>query len=448
MRWSDLEGRRVLIVGTGREGTALAEALPARGIRVVAADESDAGATAWRERFGSRVPLHVAPGIHELRGEVDIAVVSPGVPPRSPLRRALRELGIPETTGTDLWLSEHAARTTAVTGSKGKSTTASLVHALSVAHGVDAALGGNIGVPLLDLPPAERFVAELSSYQASSVTVSPDVVVLTALFPEHLDWHGSEEEYYAGKLNLVGHGPRRVLVNAEDERLTAALARLHPELEVDAVGGASARWCVDLHENEPWLLRDGAPIVPSAALGLEGRHNLVNACLALAAVEAAGVDIDPDRATDALRDFRPLAHRLEPVADPTGVRFIDDSLSTSPYAAIAALDALDSPDVVLLVGGQDRGVDYAPLAEHLRAHPIAAVVGLPDSGPRILEEVAASGVPGVAAADMESAVRAARELVPSGGAVLLSPAAPSYGRYRDFADRAVDFRRAIAATLP
>ena len=115
----------------------------------------------------------------------------------SALRRATEQAKLRRTTATDLWLGDNAARTTAVTGSKGKSTTAALVRAISVAHGVGCELGGNIGIPLLGLPEAERYAAELSSYQCSSVTTSPDVVVLTALFPEHLDWHGSEEQYYA-----------------------------------------------------------------------------------------------------------------------------------------------------------------------------------------------------------------------------------------------------------
>src|SRR5690606_22428326 len=123
------------------------------------------------------------------------------------------------------------------------------------------------------------------------------------------------------------------------------------------------------------------------------------------------------------------------------------SLSTSPYATIAALEALGSREAVLVVGGQDRGVDYAPLAEHLARHPIVAVLGLPDNGPRILAALAGTGVLTVPVDDMASAVRTARALLSPGGPVLLSPAAPSYGRYRDYAERGQDFRRAITASV-
>lgn len=454
MRWSDLAGRDVLVVGTGREGRALAERLAGEGAdalrrprRVRAVDERESDSAAdWRAAWGERVPVLVAPDAAALEG-AEIAVLSPGVPPHAAIRALLRELGVSETTATALWLEDHGPRTVGVTGSKGKSTTASLVHALAAAHGVDTALGGNIGVPLLSLPAAELYVAELSSYQSSSVTTSPQVVVLTSLFPEHLDWHGSEEAYYAAKLNLAAHGARHVIVNGDDPRLAAALARLQPDLELEPVG-AGRRWALAEHDDEEWITRAGAPFAPRSALRLAGRHNAQNATVALAAAEAAGVELDAEIAARALAAFRPLEHRLEPIEDPSGVLFVDDSLSTTPYAAVAALEALDRPDVVLLLGGQDRGVDTAPLRERLAAHPIAALVGMPDSGERLLADLASTGIPSQSAHDLPDAVARARALVPEGGVVLLSPAAPSYGRYRDFAHRAAAFRRAIEATAP
>lgn len=446
MRLPDLAGRRVLVLGTGREGMAAAEAINGTAASFFAADDNDgASAVAWRARWGDDAPLLIAPTADEVIGQADVVVKSPGISPLHPLVVALLAASVPVTSGTDLWLSEHAATTTAVTGSKGKSTTASLIHHLTNALGGDAVLGGNIGIPVLALGAAERTVVELSSYQSQSVTVSPDVVVLTSLFPEHLDWHGSEAKYYSDKLNLMGHSPRHVIINAEDARLRDEVARLYPDASPERVG-RDERWGVRDHNGTEWIMRGVEPIAPRSALALLGRHNAVNACLALAAVEAAGIVVEASAAAAALASFQPLEHRLEPIADASGVTFINDSLSTSPFAAIEALKAFDSRDVVLLVGGQDRGVDYAPLAEHLLLHPIAAVVGLPPSGPRILGELQRTGIPLELATDMLDAVRRARALAPTGGTVLLSPAAPSYGIYRDFADRADDFRRSITAT--
>ncbi|HOT34922.1 MAG TPA: hypothetical protein PLW15_10795, partial [Rhodoglobus sp.] len=197
-----------------------------------------------------------------------------------------------------------------------------------------------------------------------------------------------------------------------------------------------------------WIVHHDEPIVRASALPVRGRHNAVNAALALAAVEVSGVTIDPELALAALKSFAPLEHRLEPIADPSGLTFVDDSLSTSPFAAIEALKAFGSDGVVLIVGGQDRGVDYSPLAEHLAQHPVTAVVGLPPGGPRILDVIASTGIPSETAEDMLDAVTRARRLAAPGGTVLLSPAAPSYGIYRDFAHRAEVFRAAIVATRP
>jgi len=440
MRLRDLEGKRVIVLGTGREGRAAAEALAPVVASFAASDDRDGeSAVAWRERWGTAAEVWVAADPRDIARDFDVAVKSPGMSPLHPLVAFLANAGVPITSGSDLWMSEHASTTTGVTGSKGKSTTSSLIAHLSAAAGVDTVLGGNIGTPLLALAPADRTVVELSSYQCQSLSTSPDVAVLTSLFAEHLDWHGSEEQYFADKLNLVGHGARVVIANAEDETLVAALARLHPALEVQWVGGAN-----EYAVRDGFIVRGEERVLATADLPLLGRHNALNAAIALAAADAGGARIDAAIAATALASFAPLEHRLEPIVDASGLTFINDSLSTSPFAAIEALKAFDSPDVVLLAGGQDRGVDYAPLAAHLAAHPIAAVVGLPPSGPRILAEI--SGVHTEVAVDMLDAVTRARALVPAGGTVLLSPAAPSYGIYKDFADRAADFRRAIEAT--
>jgi UDP-N-acetylmuramoylalanine--D-glutamate ligase len=444
MRLSELGGRRILIFGTGREASAAADSLIDIASSIVAVDEKDGeSAAAWRGKWGARIPLLIAPETNELTG-FDVVLKSPGVSPLNSRVVILKAEGVPFTSGTDLWMSDNRAATTAVTGSKGKSTTASLIHHLTVALGAQntktpALLGGNIGIPLLSLGQADRYVVELSSHQTESLTTSPDIAVLTSLFPEHLDWHGSEDQYYRDKLNIIANRPRVVIVNGEDDRLLRALEWLHPSVGVQKVGDGEL-W----HLDGNWIARGDEHIINRSELALLGRHNVINCCLALAAVEAAGIPIAVEVARNALAEFRPLEHRLEQIRDASGLIFINDSLSTSPYAAIAALEALDSPDTTLLVGGLDRGVDYSPLAEYLTEHPIAGLVGLPPSGAHILDVLKSAGIRSELAEDMDAAVALARQLTPAGGYVALSPAAPSYGIYRDFADRAADFRRAIA----
>jgi UDP-N-acetylmuramoylalanine--D-glutamate ligase len=445
VRFSDLRGKRVLVIGTGREAQAFARVARPDVAELLAIDEVDGeSAHAWRATWGDRVPLTISSTAAEIAPLLDMAVTSPGVPPHHPLRTSLATAGVPVTMPTDLWLGEYSASTTGITGSKGKSTTSALVHALLVAHGVHSELGGNIGNPLFALPAAERYVAELSSYQSSTVSKSPDVVVLTSLFPEHLDWHGDVERYFSDKLNLVGHGPRRIIVNGDDERLMMELHLRYPDIVADTVGDGST-WELDPSGT---IRRAGEEFVPADGWRLRGRHNVRNAALALAAVEASGVDPDPVVAPTVLREFSPLEHRLEPIADSSGLTFVDDSLSTAPQATVEALDAYRDVPVVLLIGGQDRGVDYAPLAARLTRHPIVALIGLPGSGADLIERLAGTGIAGELAADMADAVAIARRLAPPNGVVLLSPAAPSYGTYVDYRERSAAFRRAIAASLP
>ena len=426
MRLSELNGKRVIILGTGREGAAAAEYLD--GIAGSIAATSDTPVD------GFRVPVLVSPDPGSVVAGYDIAVKSPGMSPRHPLVAYLLAAGMPVTSGTDLWMNENFATTTGITGSKGKSTTSSLIKHLTPG----SVLGGNIGIPLLALEPAARTIVELSSYQCQSLTRSPDVAVVTSLFPDHLDWHGTEEQYYTDKLNIVEHSPRVVIANGEDERLVGRLAT-H---DVQWVGGEN-RYRIADRNGVDWITRGTEPIVPRSHLKLLGRHNALNACIALAAVDAVS-EISADEAAEKLSTFLPLENRLEPIADPSGLTFINDSLSTSPYAAIAALRTFAGRDITLIVGGQDRGVDYRPLAKYIASHPVAAVIGLPPSGERILGEIGSARTE--LATDMRDAVEKARALTPANGTVLLSPAAPSYGIYRDFAERAADFKRAIVAT--
>jgi len=452
---SDLAGRQVAVVGVGREGLAMATVL-ARDVptaRVLGIDQYDGDAADnWRSQTG--LPLVVSEAGDNVPADLDVAVVSPGIPPHNPLIRALDAHPAILTSGTDLFFAQNANRIIGVTGSKGKSTTSALIHHLLVAHGVDTVLGGNVGVPLWDLDDADWVVAEVSSYQASRLHHSPHTAVLTALFEEHIDWHGSFDAYARDKLNLVGYGPRHVVVNTTSALLVSELGARHPDLpRVDV--GPGMDWDMVDQDERVWLGRRGELIVPVDQLPVPGEHNAWNALLALAAVETI-TPIDTAIAAMALQSFQPLPHRMQPIDDPSGVVFLNDSLATNPVALAAALRSLRHTRVVALIGGHDRGVDDSALAEEIIAHPPAVLIGLPDSGPVMLDKVRTwlegAGVSEsswpemVAVADMDSAIVAARERARPGDVVTLSPGAPSFGRYRDYQHRAEDFVRAIRET--
>ena len=441
MRFSELEGRRVGVWGLGREGRSVARAISARlpDTPLLLVDEGRPAGAADRWEG-----LPVVGDVAALAA-CDVVVRSPGVSLYRPEVARLRAAGVALTSGTRLWFAEHPdARAIGVTGTKGKSTTSALIAHLAGARGLNVQLAGNIGRPLADLlaspepVAADLWVLELSSFQTADLDASPGVGVLLNLYREHTDWHGTQERYWADKLNLFGHRPDMVSVlNHADPRVRARGAGLpHPRWfrapeGFDVAAGG--------------ITRAGRPYAPRASIRLEGEHNLDNVCAALAALEAVGVA--GDDLVEALPGFRPLAHRLEPVLDRDGVLFVNDSIATIPEASVAAARALAPRPMVLLVGGRDRRQDYAALADYLAGpSSVVGVVGLPGNGSAILARLAEAGspVPGELADDMEDAVRRARRMIPRGGVVLLSPGAPSGDDFGDFEVRGDAFRAAVA----
>jgi UDP-N-acetylmuramoylalanine--D-glutamate ligase len=456
VRLADLHGRSVAVWGTGREGRAAVTAIAAHGpARLLAVDDSaNFLSVPWEGELAACAPLAGGDHAQGALFAADVVVRSPGIPQTHPWMAQLRARGIPVTGGSALWMAEHAARTVGVTGSKGKSTTSSLISHLLAAVGRPNAFGGNIGVPLLQMPAAELYVLELSSYQCSDLTDSPAVAVVTSLFPEHLDAHGGEREYYRDKLNLLAHEPGLIVVNGADERLAAETGGI-----TDAAGrppvraggdDTPLRIGTDAAGDEQVVHHDTV-LFPRSLLALRGAHNGRNLCLALAVLDGMGLDVRAEREAlaAAVASFAALPHRLAEIPDPSGLTFVDDTLSTSPYSAMHAIDAYAGQPLTVIVGGTDRGLDYAPLRAHLAARSEEiTVIGVPDSGPRILAELA--GLPGVRtenAEDLVSAVTLSRKLTPAGGVVLLSPAAPSYGRFRNFEHRSEVFAQAVRETV-
>ncbi|HEX8303678.1 MAG TPA: UDP-N-acetylmuramoyl-L-alanine--D-glutamate ligase [Jatrophihabitans sp.] len=455
MKLTELGGRRVVVWGTGREATAAVKAIaPAGPAELVAVQDQQtflATSAGWAEAAGS-IPLYTGAEAHAAILRAEVLVRSPGVAQTHPWLIEARSHGVRITGGTALWMADNASRAIGVTGSKGKSTTATLIHHLLAAVGRPNVLGGNIGTAALALPESELYVLELSMYQCADLDDSPRTAVLTSLYPEHLDWSGGEREYYRDKLNLVAHAPEQVVFNARDPRLVTELRTFGPRLPLRPVGGDDSFHVAAGPDDQPWFQLGAQPLFPRAALPLVGRHNESNLCVALGALQAAGVDClaRRDALIEGLTSFAPLQHRLTPIEDPSGITFVDDSISTIPESAIHAIEAYAHRPLTVILGGQDRGVDYAPLREFLLTAGIeATVIAIPDSGPRILQ--ALEGVrtlQRLSAEDLDAAVELARRHTPAGGVVLLSPAAPSYGRFDNFEHRSRVFAEAIARTAP
>jgi len=432
-----LRGRRIGLLGYGRDGRSAARAL--------LADDPQADLTVLVERgeAATDLPSRIGAFGSHLKS-FEVLVRSPGVPVDHPALVAARAAGVWAVNPASIWLAERGAdvRVVGITGSKGKSTTASLLAHLLRKRGEAVLLAGNIGVPLLDHldTDARTAVVELSSYQLSDLTGSIDLGVFTRLFPEHLDWHGSEAAYVASKLRLADclHG-RPLLINGNDDRLVAATDGIPGRVLANRPPGI---WRLD-----DALMVDDAPLCEPGSIPLIGRHNLDNAALALQAAVACG-----HRATDLsgdLGDFRALAHRLEPVGQVGGVRFINDSIATSPWATLAALQAIEPAGTVLIAGGMARPSDWQPVVDWVRANGLVGLVSLPDNGPAI-EQAIREGAPGrvrhfESVESLDAAVAAARGMAGDGEVVLLSPGAPSFNAFKDFEARGDHFRALVAA---
>ncbi len=454
VRLDDLRGRRVVVWGAGNEGSAAVDVLmrhaPPAELTVIVDGEPGPG-TAVRSSDSPE-------GRAALLG-AEVIVKSPGVSPYMG-RFADAAVGKVVTGGTALWMAEtRGRRMVGITGSKGKSTTSSLLHHLLVALGEDAVLAGNIGrAPievlgeLRDRGPStsgagvDRYVFELSSFQSAEVDVSPEHGVLTALFPEHLNWHGSEERYYADKMNLFGD-PSCVLVANTANQDVARVAGSHPSLVAFGVAGAVRSRGSEVVD------RDGQRIVDLGSGRLLGSHNASNVAGALTVLREMGHDIvmRADDLQNALDSFEPLAHRLQVVGTRGGRLIVDDSLSTAPQAAVAALEAYGDRPVAIIVGGFDRGLDYTPLATACAARRAATwVLAVPQSGERLVPLIEAAVAAERAShvhvelfegpSGFDDAVVRAEQVTPVGGVILLSPGAPSFGRFSDYRERGMHFR--------
>jgi UDP-N-acetylmuramoylalanine--D-glutamate ligase len=447
LSWSDLAGARVGIWGLGREGHANLRKLLALGVEPVLVDDQPAGPTL--PISGGLPVLATADGGLAALQRCDVVVKTPGLSRYRPEVARLSAAGIPVVGGLGLWLAEaDLRRVLCVTGTKGKSTTSSLTGHLLTGLGYRCMVGGNIGAVPYDPANAGDFdywVIEVSSYQATDLPCSPPVVAVTSLHPDHLDWHGGVEQYYRDKLSACSQpGAELTVANGDSALLRERAALLGPRVEwVSEHDDPAADWM------DP--------------LGLPGGHNRRNALIARRCLVALGVPGAADAAAlrAAAAGYQPLPSRLTPVGTVGGVTFVDDSLSTNVLPTLAALDAFPGRRIALIVGGHDRGIDYAPLAAGVVARDAPTyVLTLPDSGPRIraqIEAAALSPAPPPALAsrtgfagvtdcpDLAAAVAAGHRWAQPDGIVLLSPAAPSFGVFRDYRDRGDAFARAVRA---
>jgi UDP-N-acetylmuramoylalanine--D-glutamate ligase len=455
---TDLRGRRAVVLGLARSGLAASRFLADAGAVVVAYDRRPAAELADAvAALGARA-VDLALGVDDVAAaalidHADLLVTSPSVSSRFPttdpwLREALAAAearGAEVVSEVDLFLRLTRARILGVTGTKGKTTTASLVAAMLERAGLPSVLGGNIGTPLVErateLGPDAWAVLELSELQLPTISRGADIALYTNVTEDHLDRHGTVDAYREVKARLaeLTAPGGRVVLNHEDAGCRAIGERL-PPASVAWYGmaqphrGRVEAWV----DGDGWVRMAGERVLETREVPLPGRHMLANVLGAGLAASLAGA---PHGAiAEAIRGFAGMPHRLELVAVRRGVRWVNDSQATIPMAAIAALEAYDAP-IVLIAGGKDKGLAYAELAEAI-AERCRAVVLIGETADE-LAGLIGGRVSVDRAADMDGAVRAAARQARPGDVVLLAPAAASFDMFVDYAARGDAFRTAV-----
>ncbi|MSR84595.1 MAG: UDP-N-acetylmuramoyl-L-alanine--D-glutamate ligase [Candidatus Latescibacteria bacterium] len=450
MTLTELTDKRMALMGLGVENQALGEFLLSKGLCFSVCDRQEE--VAVRQEWEGRVEEWRL-GADYLNGLEDFDLIwrTPGISPLRPELQQARRAGVQISSQTRLFVALCPCPIIGVTATKGKGTTSSIItRILREVRGDGVWLGGNIGLPpisfLEDLKPADLVVLELSSFQLQDLDRSPHIAVVVNITQDHLDYHASREEYLQAKRNICRHqGPGDVLVVNRDCPQARGFAQRHRvAVWTFSTAGPVERgaW---VEAGRLWLRRPGAQqeeLCQVEEIPLRGRHNWENAAAAATAAAVAGAS--PEQIRAGILGFEGLAHRLERVGEYGGVLYYNDSLATTPDAAVAALQAFDEP-VVLIAGGSSKEADFSALGAALAAGQVKAVVLLGEEGERIAQAALQAGYTGElvrGCQSMEEAVTQARRRVRPGEVVLLSPACASFGMFANYKDRGEQFKRA------
>jgi UDP-N-acetylmuramoylalanine--D-glutamate ligase len=449
-----LHGQHILIVGFARQGRALARWLPTVGARVTVSDGKSAQQLGVDAADYPGVTMALGHQDDALLDGVDALCISGGVPLDAPLIQAAQTKGIPLTNDAQLFLERCPAPVIGITGSAGKTTTTSLTGEIVRRAGHRTWVGGNIGDVLLDvLPlirPTDRVVMELSSFQLELMTVSPDVAAVLNITPNHLDRHGTMDNYTRAKAHILAHQQERtsVAVLGRDDAGSRGLAeQVHGRLV-----WFSAREMVNdgaFLAGQRLVLTglcspDRSPHVVGerGEIQLRGDHNVLNVLAACALTGA--ISVRPDVMMAAVREFRGVAHRLEVVREVDGVTWVNDSIATAPERVTAALRSFCEP-TVLLLGGRDKKLPWDDMIA-LALRVCRRIIAFGEAGDLVaeaVERVSRGESAAVRVSTLAEAVDEAHRLAQPGDVVLLSPGATSYDAYPDFAARGEEFRELV-----
>lgn len=433
-----VSNQRVLLLGFGREGRALYRRITQVGGYTVLgiADQNPIS-----DAPGGAV-LHIGADYQKAMYNYDIVFKSPGIV----LETSPEQLPCTVTSLTEVFLTAYREQCIGITGTKGKSTTSSLLYHVLQTAGLPTVLGGNIGIPMADLyeqiTPETVIVLEISVHQLEYTKVSPKIAVFLNLFEEHLDHYGTFAYYAYCKENIYRYQQAGDLLLCGEISLPKAgdcladvlhIAIDDPLADISLHGGAIARCGEDSME------------LPDT-MSLTGLHNRLNCAVVYALAHKLGVA--DEKIAEGIATFQPLPHRLEMLGEWDGIRWVNDSISTACETCIQALNSLHDTDTVM-IGGMDRGISYTPLLDYLSTSDVPHIILMSDSGRRITEEAKSydSTLTDriITVKNLTEAVRLAKQITQKGKIALLSPAAASYNEYKNFEVRGEHFRSLVFA---
>ena len=440
-----ISGRRIVVVGAARSGMAAAELASRRGARVTLTEARDGFEGEDRLRAAG-VALELGGHRSETLERADLIVVSPGVPLDQRAFDAARTRGIEIVGELEFAWRWIAGRVIAITGTKGKSTTTTLVGRMLDAGGRKVMVGGNIGTPLsaqVEQSTSETVhVVETSSFQLETTTTfRPWIAVWLNVSDDHLDRHPTIDAYVSAKARVFANQTAAdwAVLNADDSIVMEQGRRTAARLVPFSLSGSIADGFL---VNDDWIVRRTGTqverLIPLEAVELTGRHMLNNVLAAAAATHLAGGG--SQAMVDALRGFHGLAHVMEPAGQVGDVRFVNDSKATNVEAARRSIESFDR-GVVAIVGGRFKGGDLRDLREPLAARGRAAIA-IGESASRVREALSGA-VPVIEASSMREAVARGFEAARPDGVVLLAPACSSFDWFRDYAERGETFKREV-----
>ncbi|MCL2131929.1 MAG: UDP-N-acetylmuramoyl-L-alanine--D-glutamate ligase [Lentimicrobiaceae bacterium] len=448
---NQLDGKRILILGFGREGKSsyrfIRKHLPT--VSVVIADENpDLERSLFENDPYTETVLYEKDT--ELFTNYDIVLKSPGIC----LKNKLKQIDISKISSqTDLFLQAFSPQCIGVTGTKGKSTTTSLLfHVLKNLY-PNVLIAGNIGIPLFDVVEQmgadTKIVIELSSHQLEFIRKSPHISILLNLFEEHLDHYNSYADYQQAKFNIAHYQSDNdyFIYNANQAEIAYLLNETPVKPHRIGFSFQRSELSDSFVENDCFCLKKNDKLLKTSKIKntfpLQGEHNLENVAAAIAALGCSLEDVDIQKINDIMYSFKPLPHRLEFLGEVNGILFYNDSISTVPQAAIAAVKALKNVNTIIL-GGMDRGIDYSPLADFLEQSNVENLIFTGDAGKKMMnlfKEMRKKHF--FFCVSYPEIVKTAKKCTKKGTICLLSPAAASYDMFKNFEHRGDAFRELV-----